>query len=107
EKRPLGQALQELFHATGISVLVDNRVADKADKTAVTATLHHVPLDTAVLLLANMADLKAVAIDNVLYVTTKANADALQVEQEKRKPRQRQLEPKWAAPAKTAEKGNK
>ena len=35
-------------------------------------------------LAANMADLRVVQVDNVLYVTTAENAKALQQEQEKR-----------------------
>jgi hypothetical protein len=46
--------------------------------------MQHVPLETAVRLLADMADVKAVALENVLYVTTKENADKLLREQRER-----------------------
>ena len=36
----------------------------------------------AVLILADMADLRPVALDNVLYVTTKENAEDLQARQD-------------------------
>ncbi len=56
-------------------------------------------------MLADMADLKAVAIDNALYVTTKPNADALQAEQEKRKAMAREAEKKEkAAPVEASPK---
>jgi hypothetical protein len=79
DKQPLDEALRELADQSGINVVVDARVADKA-RTAITATLSHVPLDTAVEVLADMADLKSLAIDNVIYVTTKANAKRMQKE---------------------------
>jgi len=79
DKQQLDEALRELADQSGINVVVDARVGDKA-RTAVTATLTNVPLDTAVEVLADMADLKSLAIDNVIYVTTKANAKRLQKE---------------------------
>jgi hypothetical protein len=39
-----------------------------------------VPLETVVRLLADMAEVKAVALDNVLYVTTPENAEKLHQE---------------------------
>jgi hypothetical protein len=60
-------------------VLVDPRPAEKI-KTGVTAKLKNVPLDSAVQLLADMADLKAVLQDNVLYVTSKENAKDLEAD---------------------------
>jgi hypothetical protein len=83
----LSEALQLLAEQAGLNVVVDARAGEKA-KAAVTARLRNVPLDTAVRLLANMAELKSVQIDNVLYVTTPDNAKALQEEQEKRAPKQ-------------------
>jgi hypothetical protein len=84
EHRSLEDALRELSDQSGINVIVDAKVGDKA-KTAVSATMSNTPLDTAVRLLADMADLKAVAIDNVMYVTTKAHAKALEAEQARRR----------------------
>jgi len=87
DKRPLDEALEELADATGASVLVDGRLADKA-KTPITATFkNNLSLEAAVGLLANMADLKAVVIESGLYVTTKENAAALQAEQKHKKPK--------------------
>jgi hypothetical protein len=84
EKRALDEALEELCDWNGFNVVMDaGRAGDKA-KATVTATFDNVPLDTAVRLLADMAGLKAVRLDNVFYVTTPANADAIQEEQDKR-----------------------
>jgi hypothetical protein len=74
DKRPLDEALQELSDLSGVSVVLDNRLGESA-KTAVTATFKNdIALETAVRLLADMADAKAVVMDGGLYVTTKANA---------------------------------
>jgi hypothetical protein len=71
--RALDEALQELSDSSGISVVLDGRAKKKA-KVCVTARLNNVSIDTAVLILADMADLRLVVLDNVLYVTTKGNA---------------------------------
>ncbi len=84
DKRPLDEALRELADLSGINVVLDVRLGDIA-KSPVTATLTSVPVDTAVRLLADMAELKSVALDNVLYVTNKGNADELQAELDKAK----------------------
>jgi hypothetical protein len=73
---PLADALQQLADSSGISIIVDGRAAEKT-KTRVTATLSNVPIDTAVLILADMAELRPVALNNLLYVTTKENAEDL------------------------------
>jgi hypothetical protein len=82
EKKPLNEALQELAEASGMSIIVDPRAEQAA--TPVTATLKNdVSLHTAVRLLADMADLKAVQVGGALYVTTKENAAVLQAEEDK------------------------
>jgi hypothetical protein len=82
EGKPLAEALKELSQGSGLTVLLDGRAAKEA-RTPVTADLMNVPLDTAVRLLADMAGLKVVPVDAVLYVTTAENACALREEQEK------------------------
>ncbi len=76
-KTPLEDAVKELAEQSDFNVILDNRAADKA-KTPVTARLLNMPLDTALRLLSDMTDLRSVHIDNVLYVTTKENAAALE-----------------------------
>jgi hypothetical protein len=83
DRKPLGEALQELSNRTGFNIVVDARVSTKAE-AAVTAKLTNTPLDTAVRILADMADLKPFLTDNLLYVTTKENATKLE-EQERQK----------------------
>jgi hypothetical protein len=77
DKKPLDQALKELADASatpGFNIVLDSRAADKARETQVTARLLNTPLDTAVRLLADMAELRPVLLDNVVYVTTRENA---------------------------------
>jgi hypothetical protein len=83
DHKPLAESLRELSDRTGFNIVVDARVASKAE-TPVTAKLTNTPLDTAVRVLADMADLKPFLTDNLLYVTTKENATRLE-EQERQK----------------------
>ena len=62
---------------------MDVRQADKA-KAAVSAALKNVPVDTAVRVLADMAELKPVRMGNLLYVTSRDNAKRLEEEEAKR-----------------------
>lgn len=81
DKLPLETSLKELSHASGRNIILDGRVAKEA-QTPVTAVLKNAPLDTAIRLLADMAGLKMVALDNVLYVTSKENAKCLMAERQ-------------------------
>jgi hypothetical protein len=71
------QSLSEVLRGlAGVQTVVDARVAEKA-KATVTAKLDQVPPATAVRILADMADLGAVNLDGVFYVTSKDNARAM------------------------------
>jgi hypothetical protein len=83
DKRPLEDALKELAAATEYNIVLDSRSAEKA-KIPVSATFANTPLDTAVRLLADMADLKPFLVDNVIYVTTRERAKQME-EQDKPK----------------------
>jgi hypothetical protein len=67
---------KQLAADTGANVVVDPRLGDKAKK-AVTLKLEDVPLESAVRLLAEVADLKAVRMSNVLFITTPERAKEL------------------------------
>jgi RNA polymerase sigma factor (sigma-70 family) len=82
EATPIDQALGRVADYSGLSVVIDPRVADKT-KTKTDAQLRNVPTDTAVRLLADMAGLGVVQMDNVFYVTARENAATLQTEQAK------------------------
>jgi hypothetical protein len=78
-QRPLREALQEIADATGVNILLDTGAGDKGAEP-VTATMHGVGVDTVIQLLASMADLTSMPVENVLYVTTKQRAKALRAD---------------------------
>jgi RNA polymerase sigma factor (sigma-70 family) len=80
EGTPISKALASVTETTGYNVVVDSRVAEKVQGKA-TVQFNNVPVDTAVRLLANMADLSMVRLDNVFYLTTAENAKRLHEEQ--------------------------
>ncbi|MFO0876156.1 MAG: sigma-70 family RNA polymerase sigma factor [Gemmataceae bacterium] len=82
-KVTLGQALEELAQATNFNIIVDVRVNEKV-ALPVSARLNNVPIDTAVRLLADMAELAVVRMDNVFYVTSPENARKLTAEEKNR-----------------------
>jgi hypothetical protein len=82
---PLDDALDELAEDSGINIILDRREAAKG-RQSVKARFRDVPLDTAVRLLADGAGLTVVARDNVLYVTSKKNAKAMEAELKKDEP---------------------
>jgi RNA polymerase sigma factor (sigma-70 family) len=80
EEKSLAAALKTLASASGMSVVLDGQ-AQPDTGLKVTADFHNVPVDTAVRVLADMAGLSMVRLDNVLYVTTREKAGQLQAEQ--------------------------
>lgn len=90
EKVPLEHALKELSRYGNI--VLDARSV-KEGQMPVSADVANVPLDSLVRMLADMAGLKVVSLDNSLYVTSKESAEALQKEQDKQK-REREQEEK-------------
>jgi type II secretory pathway component HofQ len=75
----MGKALARLAKETATNLVVDPRVLKDA-QTPVTLPLDDVPLETAVRLIAEMAGLKPVRVGNVLFVTTKANANEMKAD---------------------------
>ncbi|MBY0522595.1 MAG: hypothetical protein K2R98_04330 [Gemmataceae bacterium] len=79
----LDDALQEMADTTGLNIVIDARVAGKAKKQVLTS-LTNVPIDTAVRVLADQAELRLVIMDDVLYITSRDNAKDLEADQDKR-----------------------
>jgi hypothetical protein len=79
EKRLLKDALEEVAEQTEITVLLDESVGDKAKET-VSAKFYNTPIDTAVRVLADKANLSMVRLEKALYVTTHEKAQALRDE---------------------------
>jgi len=84
DKAPLEDALKEISASTGYNIVLDRNKVNK-EKAQVTAELSNVPVDTAVRILADLADMDVVKLDNVLYVTTRENAERLQKQKNKLK----------------------
>lgn len=76
EPAPFAGVVKRLAAETGANVVLDPRLKDRAD-TPVALKLDDVPLETAVRLLAEVADLQAVRLNNVLFVTTPERAERL------------------------------
>ena len=76
---PFGTVVKQLGTDTGANVVIDPRLGDKAAK-AVTLKLDEVPLETAVRLLSEVADLRAIRMSNVLFVTTGERAEKLRAD---------------------------
>lgn len=77
EDRPFTDAVKELRKLTGANIVIDARCKEQA-KQPVTGSFSDVRLLTALSVLADMCDLKPVAMNNVYYLTTPANAAKLQ-----------------------------
>ena len=85
DKVDVADALQKVARDAGVNVLLDSRAAkDAGDK--VTLKLEDVPVETAVRLLAEMANLKPVRVGNVLFVTSKENANEMRNDPELSQP---------------------
>jgi hypothetical protein len=82
EKRLLRDALDDLSERSGISVVLDSSL-DEDSKKIVSARFMNTPVDTAVRIFANMADLGMLQLDNMLYVTTRAKVKLLREELER------------------------
>lgn len=80
---PLDRALRGLAEETDFNIVLDASTGTRR-QTPVTALLLNTPLDTAVRLLADQANLSAVRLGNVLYVTSRPKAVALEAEEKKR-----------------------
>ena len=76
DSTPFAATIKQLAADTGANVVLDTRLKEKAN-AAVTLKLDDVPLETAVRLLSEVADLGAIRMNNVLFVTTSERAEKL------------------------------
>jgi hypothetical protein len=84
DRRPFAEAVEELSAPSGVSVILDPRLADKL-KAPVTATLSHdIPLEGALRLLADTVGAKLYVSEDGVYITSAANAEALEKERKRR-----------------------
>lgn len=82
ENTPLDEAVRELAKQTGKNLILDARFGKDA-RVPVTGDFMNVPLDEAVFLLADMANLASVRINPAtLYITSPKNAKAVEKRQQ-------------------------
>jgi hypothetical protein len=80
QNRRLADILRDLSARTGVSILIDPRANVEANRT-LSAKFHgDASLAGALRTLTDMADLKAIVLDGVVYITTPANAESLRKE---------------------------
>jgi len=80
---PLDEAVRQLSVRSGCNIIIDLQLGERAHQP-VSATLRQARVGTAVQLLADMAGAGAVAVDNVIYVTTKEKALAVEAREQRR-----------------------
>jgi hypothetical protein len=73
---PFDKAIASLTGDSGANVVIDPRLKEKA-AVPVVLKLEEVPMETAIRLLSEVADLRAVRMNNVLFVTTPERAKSL------------------------------
>jgi hypothetical protein len=77
ERRPLALALEELYQLTGVAVVLDPRALRQA-QIPISGNFTNSPsLGSVLLLLSEMAGLKMLVGDNMIYMTTPAHARQL------------------------------
>jgi hypothetical protein len=79
DQAELGTALKGLARDTGVSLVLDPRLA-KERQTKVTLQADDITLESAVRILSELAGLKPVRMGNVLFITSRANAVELRAE---------------------------
>jgi hypothetical protein len=82
DKVTLEAALKDLSKQCSVQILVDKKVSKEAQGQITLQLEDETPLDTAIRLLCLQADLRAVRMGNVIYVTGKDNAKELRSEPE-------------------------
>lgn len=86
DKVPFDAALKRLAKETCVNVVLDPRVPKEARTAALTIQLEDSPLENAVRLLAELADLKSVRVGNTLFVTTETRAVKMKRDKESTPP---------------------
>jgi hypothetical protein len=76
EKQPFEEAVRQIQMQANINLVLDPSLRDKAS-APLTVTLLNAPMDSAALVLTEMADLDFVWLDNIFFVTSKEKAEKL------------------------------
>lgn len=78
--RPLAAVLTQLAADTGANLVLDPRQAKAAGATPVALSVDDTPLETVVRLTAEVAGLRTVRMNNVLFVTSEERAEKLRAD---------------------------
>jgi hypothetical protein len=85
DEAPLADALARIAEQSGVSIVVDPRAKDKR-QTPISADFRgDATVESALRMVANMADLKIVLMDRGVFVTTPENATLMEKELDKRR----------------------
>jgi hypothetical protein len=76
ERAPLEEALKQMRSQANINFVLDPGLGEKS-RTTVSMTLLNAPVDSAVRVLTEMAELDYVWLDNIFYLTTRDKAQKL------------------------------
>ena len=76
-RQPLSFVLEEIYEQTGVHVVLDPRVGVKARASITITFTNDMALGTGLVLIAEMAQLKFIEIDNAIFMTTPAHARQL------------------------------
>jgi hypothetical protein len=98
DRRALEEVLAYVADEAERNIVFDPNVSDKAT-TPITAHLLNTPLDAALFLLADMAELSFVKIDNTFYLTSHERAKTMQAAWKNLRPDPARAKPKKKAPA--------
>lgn len=85
DRAPVAEVMRQLSEKSGVSIIIDPRVDKKKDAAISAEFRGDITLESALRLVANMADLKIVLMDRGVFVTTPENAATLERELEKRR----------------------
>lgn len=73
DDRPLSEVLRDLSEQVDANIYLDPRVGE-AGRTRISTHLRNAPLDTALGIIGDSIGAKTIVVNNVLYLTTNANA---------------------------------
>jgi hypothetical protein len=90
DETPLDRALHQLSDKTGVSIVLDPRIKERKATPITVEFRRDVNLESALRMLANMAELKIVLLDRGVYVTTPENAATMEQELKNRRDERRQ-----------------
>jgi len=76
-RQPLSFVLEEIYEQTGVHVVLDPRVGVNARASITITFTNDMALGTGLVLIAEMAQLKFIEIDNAIFMTTPAHARQL------------------------------